>query len=78
MSKENNKKTKDKSKDKAKAKKQPLVTKHTKPDGSDEFYITKAPQKTLAGKIIIWILVALMGLASLGGLIIAFVQIANS
>ncbi len=74
MSKENNKKAKDK----AKAKKQPLVTKHTKPDGSDEFYITRAPQKTLAGKIIIWILVALMGLASLGGLIIAFVQIANS
>ena len=44
-------------------------------DGTDEYYITTAPQKTLAGKIIIWTLVALMALGSIGSLIVALIQI---
>ena len=43
--------------------------------GTDEYYITTAPQKTLAGKIIIWTLVALMALGSIGSLIVALIQI---
>lgn len=53
------------------------VQKSTKANGTDEYYITKAPQKTLTGKIIIWILVGLMALGSVGSLIIALIQLAN-
>lgn len=60
-----------------KQKKQPVVQKHQRADGSDEYYISKPPQKTLGGKIIIWVLVILMGAASLGSLIIAFVELAK-
>ena len=35
----------------------------------------KMVQKTLAGKIIIWTLVALMALGSIGSLIVALIQI---
>lgn len=54
-----------------------LVAKNKKADGTDEYYITKAPQKTLGGKIIIWALVALMALGSLGSLIVAFIQLSK-
>lgn len=60
-----------------KQKKQPVVQKHQRADGTDEYFITRPPQKTVGGKIIIWILVILMGAASLGSLIIAFVQLAK-
>lgn len=53
------------------------LAKKTKGDGTDEYYITKAPQKTLAGKIIIWVLVALMALGSVGSLIIAFIELSK-
>ena len=46
-----------------------------KADGTGENYITTAPQITLAGKIIIWTLVALMALGSIGSLIVALIQI---
>lgn len=62
---------------KQKVKRKPIVEKHTKADGREEYYISKAPQKTIGGKIIIWILVVLMGLASLGGLIVAFIELAK-
>lgn len=52
-----------------------MVQKTKKADGTDEYYITTAPQKTLAGKIIIWTLVALMALGSIGSLIVALTQI---
>lgn len=52
-----------------------MVQKTKKADGTDEYYITTAPQKTLAGKIIIWTLVALMALGSIGSLIVALIQI---
>ena len=51
------------------------IQKTKKADGTDEYYITTAPQKTLAGKIIIWTLVALMALGSIGSLIVALIQI---
>ncbi len=54
-----------------------FVAKNKKADGTDEYYITKAPQKTLSGKIIIWVLVALMALGSVGSLIIAFIQLSK-
>ena len=52
-----------------------MVQKTKKADGTYEYYITTAPQKTLAGKIIIWTLVALMALGSIGSLIVALIQI---
>lgn len=54
-----------------------IVAKKQKADGTDEYYFTKAPQKTLGGRIIIWTLVALMALGSLGSLIIAFIQLSK-
>lgn len=72
MSKETAKKEK-----KTKQKRQPVVQKHQRADGSDEYFITRPPQKTLGGKIVIWILVVLMGAASLGSLIIAFIELAK-
>ena len=54
-----------------------IVEKNTKANGTDEYYLTKAPQKTVAGKVIIIALAALMALGSLGSLIIAFVQLAK-
>ena len=52
-----------------------MVQKNRKADGTEEYYITTAPQKTLTGKIIIWTLVALMALGSVGSLIVAIIQI---
>ena len=49
--------------------------KNQKPNGKSEYYITTAPQKTVGGKIVIWILVALMVLASVGSLIIALIEL---
>lgn len=54
-----------------------FVKKSQKANGVDEYYITKAPQKTIAGKIIVWVLVALMALGSLGSLIIALIQLSK-
>lgn len=54
-----------------------IVGKNTKANGTDEYYLTKAPQKTVAGKVIIIALAALMALGSIGSLIIAFVQLAK-
>ena len=39
-----------------------IIKKNQKPNGKSEYYITTAPQKTVGGKIVIWILVALMAL----------------
>ena len=60
-----------------KQKKASIVAKNTKANGTDEYYLTKAPQKTVAGKVIIITLAALMALGSIGSLIIAFVQLAK-
>ena len=60
-----------------KQKKAPIVAKTTKANGTDEYYLTKAPQKTVTGKIIIITLAALMALGSVGSLIIAFIQLAK-
>lgn len=60
-----------------KQKKASLIAKKQKADGTDEYYLTKAPQKTVAGKVIIITLAALMALGSIGSLIIAFIQIAK-
>ena len=52
-----------------------IIKKNQKPNGNSEYYITTAPQKTVGGKIVIWILVALMALASVGSLIIALIEL---
>ena len=52
-----------------------IIKKNQKPNGKSEYYITTAPQKTVGGKIVIWILVALMALASVGSLIIAIIEL---
>lgn len=52
-----------------------IIKKNQKPNGKSEYYITIAPQKTVGGKIVIWILVALMALASVGSLIIALIEL---
>ena len=52
-----------------------IIKKNQKPKGKSEYYITTAPQKTVGGKIVIWILVALMALASVGSLIIALIEL---
>lgn len=57
--------------------KQGLIKKNTKANGKTEYYITKSPQKTLGGKIVIWTLVALMALASVGSLIIALIELSK-
>ena len=54
-----------------------VIQKTTKANGTSEYYISTAPQKTLFGKIMIWTLVALMALGSIGTLIVAFINIAN-
>lgn len=69
------KKTTKKANEKNKKSSKHIVATKTKPDGTEEYYITTAPQKTIGGKIIIWILVILMALGTLGSLIIALVQI---
>lgn len=51
------------------------IIKRIKTNGKSEYYITTAPQKTVGGKIVIWILVALMALASVGSLIIALIEL---
>ena len=55
---------------------QSVIKKNTRADGVEEYYITKAPQKTLCGKIMIWLLVGLMALGSVGALIVALIQLA--
>ena len=52
-----------------------IIKKNQKPNGKSEYYITKETQKTVGGKIVIWILVALMALASVGSLIIALIEL---
>lgn len=52
-----------------------IIKKNQKTNGKSEYYITTAPQKTVGGKIVIWILVALMALASVGSLIIALIEL---
>ena len=54
-----------------------IVAKSTKANGANEYYLTKAPQKTVTGKVIIITLAALMALGSIGSLIIAFIQLAK-
>ena len=49
-----------------------IIKKNQKPNGKSEYYITTAPQKTVGGKIVIWIL---MALASVGSLIIALIEL---
>ena len=46
-----------------------------KANGTKEYYITKAPQKTLVGKIIILTLVGLMALGSVASIIIALISL---
>ena len=58
-----------------KSEKKGIIKKIQKPNGKSEYYITTAPQKTVGGKIVIWILVALMVLASVGSLIIALIEL---
>ena len=65
-------------KDKKQLKKQQkshLVEKKTRADGSEEYVITKAPQETIGGKIIICILAALLGGSAIVGLIFVLCQL---
>ena len=52
-----------------------IIKKNQKPNGKSEYYISTAPQKTVVGKIVIWKLVALMALDSVGSLIIALIEL---
>ena len=46
-----------------------------KADGTKEYYISKAPQKTVIGKVIILTLVGLMALGSVASSIIALISL---
>ena len=65
------------SKQKKNTEKKKVINQTTKANGKTEYYISKSPSKTVAGKIVIWVLVALMALASLGSLIIALIQLSK-
>lgn len=71
------KKTANKKAQKTNKKSKAYVQSTKRADGYDEYYITTAPQKTIAGKVIIWVLVALMALGSVGSLIIALINLSN-
>ncbi len=58
-----------------KQKKTPLLKSTKRADGSTEYTITKAPQSTLGGKIIIAILAALLGGSAIIALVLVLMQL---
>lgn len=52
-----------------------LIQKKEKANGKDEYYVAKAPQKTIGGKIVIWVLVLLMALGGIGGLVLSLIAL---
>lgn len=52
-----------------------LVQAKEKADGTKEYYITKSPQKTIFGKVIIITLCALLALGSVVALIFVLAQL---
>ena len=58
----------------AKKEKKKLIDKKTRADGIDEYYVNKAPQKTVVGKIVIATLAILLGGSAILALIFALAQ----
>ncbi len=63
------------SKDKKQQKKEPFLKTNERADGTTEFIVTKAPQKTVFGKIIIVSLAFLLGLGTILSLIFVLAQL---
>ncbi len=57
-----------------KQKKSPMVQANKRADGTTEYSISKAPQSTLAGKIIIIALALLLGGSAIASLILVLCQ----
>lgn len=55
--------------------KKPLIEKNVKADGTTEYIITKSPQKTLWGRIVICVLAAMLGLGTIAALILVLIQL---
>ena len=63
------------SKKQNKKQKTPLMKTNKRADGSTEYVITKAPQSTLGGKIIIAVLAALLGGSAIVALVLVLMQL---
>lgn len=58
-----------------KNKRTPLMKTNKRADGSTEYVITKSPQSTLGGKIIIGVLAALLGGSAIVALVLVLMQL---
>ena len=58
-----------------KEKRTPLMKTTKRADGSTEYVITKSPQSTLGGKIIIAVLAALLGGSAIVALVLVLMQL---
>jgi hypothetical protein len=58
--------------------KNPVIKTKQKPNNSIEVEISKAPQKTLFGKIVIWVLIGGMTVLGLVALIVVMIQVAGN
>ena len=63
------------SKKEKKQKKAPLMKTTKRADGSTEYVITKSPQSTLGGKIIIGLLALLLGGSAVVALVLVLMQL---
>lgn len=59
----------------AKQKKTPLIKTTKRADGATEYIVTKAPQSTLGGKIIIATLAFLLAAGAIASLVLAIVEL---
>ena len=57
--------------------KQPTIKTKHKVDNSIEVTVTKAPNKTLTGKILVWVIAGLTMLLPLAGLIYMMIEVAK-
>lgn len=57
--------------------KQPTIKTKHKVDNSIEVTVTKAPSKTLTGRILVWIIAGLTMLLPLAGLIYMMIEVAK-
>ena len=60
-----------------KVEKQPTIKTKHKLDNSIEVTVTKAPNKTLSGQILVWVIAALTLLLPVAGLIYMLVELFN-
>lgn len=55
--------------------KKPLIKTKQRADGNTDYIITKAPQSTVWGKVIIIVLAAMLALGSIVGLILVLLEL---